>query len=238
MKTYLLSFLLSISIFSMAQNNIVGNGNVTTTTRTVDKNFSEVISKGSMNITIDEGIHDGEISIEGESNIIDYVETIVSNGVLTIQLKSGHNYNLKKKLKVTLSSNHLSSIDIAGSGDVIIKGTQKTKDFSASIRGSGNIDAKVNAITTNLEIMGSGKINISGNATNLTINIRGSGNVKAFDLAANDVKINLAGSGNAHVNCTGNMKINSKGSGSVYYKGNPENVSSKVMGSGKLIDNN
>ena len=74
-----------------------------------------------------------------------------------------------------------------------------------------------------------------GSADNFQVNIYASGSVKSFGFAAQQTVVNIEGSGNAEVTVLQNLNATIKGSGNVYYKGNPASINSKITGSGQVI---
>ena len=63
--------------------------------------------------------------------------------------------------------------------------------------------------------------------------ISGSGNIKAFDFAAKNVDVKIAGSGNCHIQATEKLIVKIAGSGNVVYRGNPA-IDSTIAGSGSV----
>jgi hypothetical protein len=62
----------------------------------------------------------------------------------------------------------------------------------------------------------------------------GSGSFKGLELDSNDTDVKVAGSGQAKVVANEILKARVNGSGTIVYKGNPENVNNKTNGSGKI----
>ena len=79
---------------------------------------------------------------------------------------------------------------------------------------------------------------MKGKSNEFTCSIAGSGSIRAYGLKTDEVYANVAGSGS--IKTTVKTKIKSKlvGSGSVYYKGNPEFIDNKSVGSGSIINRN
>jgi len=138
------------------------------------------------------------------------------------------------KITIRLSSSHLSRVLINGAGDVVMNSPNDSPDFEYQINGSGDLKAKVDANICKGSINGSGDVAISGKAKVYDMEINGSGDVKAFDLLCEDVKIEMAGSGDAQVNATESLNIKRAGSGDVSYKGSPKKVNQKIAGSGEI----
>ncbi len=236
-KLLLTLFILSsISIFSQSWWNskkIRGNGTTTTITRSI-KNFDQVNLSGFFEVILVEG-KEGEITLEGEENILPYVITEVKNGSLNIKTRKNTNIKTTRKLTVTVPFNDINSISLGGSGNIISKKTITGNQISFSIGGSGNIKANVKVNTVKTSIGGSGNINLQGQTDHLKCSIGGSGNIKAYDLSANELKVSLAGSGNIKVSVKERIKATVVGSGNIYYKGNPKHVDINSIGSGDVI---
>jgi len=120
-------------------------------------------------------------------------------------------------------------------GDIIAQKTITGNSISFSIGGSGNIKAKVQVNSIQSSIGGSGNINLQGQTDHFKCSVGGSGNIKAYNLSANELKVNLAGSGNIRVYVKEKIKANLVGSGNIYYKGNPKHVDINSVGSGDVI---
>ena len=62
----------------------------------------------------------------------------------------------------------------------------------------------------------------------------GSGTVRAFDCNMDELECKIAGSGDIEASVVNKIKAEIAGSGSVKYKGDPQDIQKKVMGSGKI----
>ena len=241
-KALLTALILTINFAINAQSwfggseKIKGNGNVITATRTIT-DYSGVSAGGSFDVVLVKG-NESKVTIEAEENIIPYIETVISGDILKIKYKKNTNISTTKRVTVTVIYNDLNNVSLGGSGNVLCTSLIKSKDFKVSLGGSGNITLHVDSETINASVGGSGNIDLKGKTNELTCSIAGSGSIKSYGLEAEDVYVNLTGSGS--VKTTVNSKIKSKivGSGSVYYKGKPKKVSSKSVGSGGIIDKN
>ena len=76
---------------------------------------------------------------------------------------------------------------------------------------------------------------MSGTTSQLDLKISGSGNFHGFDLNANQTKVMVAGSGDAQVVAQQDIYASVVGSGSVVYKGNPDQKEFKKNGNWKNI---
>ena len=75
--------------------SIKGNGNLKTITRNTD-NYDAVKCAGSMDFILVSGA-EGNIKIEGEENLLEYIITEVKNNSLIVKVKNGKNIKSSKK---------------------------------------------------------------------------------------------------------------------------------------------
>ncbi|MBA6157008.1 DUF2807 domain-containing protein [Tenacibaculum sp. S7007] len=231
--------LLSVTINAQSwwsSKKVKGNGNVITKTRSIDS-FDKVSVGGSFDVNLIDG-KEGKITIEGEENLITYIETEVRNGKLKVQFKENTNIRTTRKITVTIPFEEIEAISLGGSGNVTVKKRIKADSAAFSIGGSGNIIANIDANTVKASIGGSGNIKLKGKTDNFKCSLAGSGSIKAYDLDANSLKASIAGSGSVQTSVSTKIKASVVGSGSVYYKGNPKHIDTNSIGSGDVIDRN
>lgn len=228
---------LSASSLSFAQwggKKIKGNGNVTTVNRSTG-DYSGVKCAGFMDFKLIPGT-EGKVSIEAESNLIEYIITEVQNGNLVVKTKN--NVNLKpsrnQPILITIPFESIDHVSLSGSGDIWNEGTIVSSDFSSVLSGSGDVVLKISSSKAKGSVSGSGDLTFKGSATDLTASVTGSGDFHGFDLESVNVDVSVTGSGDADVNCSGELKARVTGSGDIEYRGNPTREDSKVTGSGSI----
>ena len=187
-----------------------GSGVEATETRTVDE-FTRVSLAGSAKVVITVGA-DRKVVVRGDDNLIGELETTVDGG--TLNISENGNLNPKAGLTVEITVPQLEGVDVSGSGDLSAQGVNGDS-FSASVSGSGSVEA-------------------TGEVSAAEVNVSGSGNVGLEKLTAEDVTVDVSGSGNARVYASRSLNATISGSGNVGYSGNPANVEKDVSGSGEI----
>ena len=178
---------------------------------------------------------EGEITIEGESNLLEHIVTEVKNGNLIVKVKNGKNINPSnnKAIKITIPFKDISKVSLAGSGDLWNEDVITSNKLSVSLAGSGDIVLDIKTTYVKGAIAGSGDLTLKGSTDNLEAKIAGSGDFHAFDLQSNHTEVSIAGSGDAQVVSIETLKARVAGSGDIVYKGNPK-TDTKVAGSGNI----
>lgn len=230
-----LVFLLSTTI-SCAQwgNNkkIKGDGNITTETRSTGS-YDGLKAAGPMDFKLVQGT-EGNITIKGDANLMEYIVTEVKDGKLVVKVENGKNLKPTQTIVVTVPYESIESVSLAGSGDIENSGTIKADAFEVSLAGSGDINLKIDTNSVESSIAGSGDIALNGTTTNLTTKITGSGDFNGKSLNSKNVTAKITGSGDASVVCNGELKARVTGSGDVSYSGKPTSKDTKVTGSGSV----
>ncbi|KQC33514.1 hypothetical protein AAU57_09445 [Nonlabens sp. YIK11] len=231
--------LMTIAAFQSANAQWFGNKKVTGNGDVITKNFKtsgydEISMAGSMDVELVSGT-EGTITVEAESNLMEYLEIEVKGDRLTIGVEKGINLNSRKGIKVTVPVEYIDHVSLAGSGDIYSDLTLKSEKMKISLAGSGDIKLKTESKNLSLAVAGSGDLKISGRTENLDASVAGSGDISAYDLKANNVKASIAGSGDVAVFCNGGeMNASIVGSGDLRYKGETSKLKKTVMGSGDI----
>lgn len=233
--TFLAISLISVN-YSCAQwgKKIKGNGNVTTITRTTS-DYDGIKCAGSFDYVLVKG-EEGKITLEGESNLLEYITTEVKKNKLVVKVENNVNLSSSsnKEIVITIPFEDIEEISMAGSGNLTSKDLVTSNTLEVEMAGSGNIDLNVKTNTLKGSMAGSGNLTLTGSTNILEAEIAGSGDFSGFDLDANETEVSVAGSGDAEVVSNKSLKARVAGSGDIRYKGNPELEDTKVAGSGKI----
>lgn len=234
--TSLFTILLFTSFTLTAQKTIKGNGDEVTKTRSVG-DFDKIAISGHFKVTLEKR-KEGAITLKGESNIIEKLETTVNDGVLKVKFKKGLNFKSHKTVSLTIGYQDIESVSLSGSGEVVCDDLITAKDLDLSLSGSGNIKANVAATNLDASISGSGNMSLSGKTANFSCGISGSGNMNTQKLTALIVNAKISGSGNVKINAVNEINAKTSGSGNIIYSGNPTIIKANSSGSGSIQKRN
>jgi len=233
-KVTLLVLAIACLTVTNAQKRIKGNGNVVTIERTT-ADYDALRVGGFYEVKLVEG-NEGKITIEGEENLMEYIETEVIGGVLTI--KSRDNMNLSpsrgKDVYVTIPVEKIDAIRLSGAGKLSGTQTLDANNFKVHTSGSRKVELNLNTKSLTVITSGSSDVSLSGNAENIDVTSSGSSNVNAFDLNVDKVDVRSSGSSDVKVAVNETLNARVSGSGDVRYRGNPDKISNKISGSGEV----
>ena len=208
----------TITLFSCKKQKLQGDGAIVTETRNVT-NFYGVSVSGSSKIFIIQG-NTFDVQVKAYENLLPSLTTIVEDGTLKIAYKNNANIS-NDNSEITITMPSLTGLTLAGDGSINTKGQFiGTDNFVINASGSGTISME------------------NGSANNLRVTISGSANVKTFAFPVQRAEVSVSGSGNAEINVAKTLNATISGSGNIYYKGAAESITTKITGSGKVVNSN
>lgn len=227
-------FLNNFTINAQNKSKLTGNGNVVTETRTTG-DYDGIKISGFFDVDLIAG-KEGKITIKGEQNLLSAIKVEVEDNSLKIYVEKFTNIRPSsgKSIQITVPFEKISSLTLAGSGNIKSKDVIKNDTFSVKLSGSGNFDLPVDSNNLELNLSGSGNVHLKGTADTFSTKLSGSGDIDASGLKSKIVDANVSGSGNSKVTCNESLTARVSGSGNIKYVGNPEKRDVKVSGSGSI----
>ncbi|MDP3468994.1 MAG: head GIN domain-containing protein [Daejeonella sp.] len=176
------------------------------------------------------------LRLEGDSDVINEIETKVENGILKIRDKKQLNkrsWNNSGKVNIYIQAKSLNNLVLSGSGNVELKGKVKSANLNNTISGSGSMTVNIEVENYIAVISGSGKISSKGYAKNARITVAGSGDFDGRNLKTTNTSAKVSGSGEISIIADKELEAVMSGSGDIRYGGNAT-VNSKKSGSGNI----
>ena len=184
-----------------------GKGELVEEERRVE-DFEQVAFSGSGDLNIRSG--NTRVRVEDHESLIGELETEVGGGTLKIDYDGCVN---NSNLRADLSTRRLSGVYLSGSTQVDVAGNYDSSSFAAVISGSADmrVHLEQSLATLSATVSGSGTVDArDSRAERVEVNISGSGNVIVY--AERELEVNISGSGD--VVYYGNPRITQKVSGS------------------------
>jgi Putative auto-transporter adhesin, head GIN domain len=233
-KLFLFSLIAFVGLTScrFMGKRIHGNGNIKTVEKPVSS-FTEVEADGDIKLIVIQG-DTRPVKIEGDENLLSYIEVSQDGDRVRIQTKEGVNLIPTGNLNVYVSSPVYKSIEVSGSSDII--GQNKitsSEELNLQASGAGDIQMDVDAPKITSGISGSGSIKLRGQTKDLDIDLSGAGHAYCYDLLTENTTVQISGAGSAQVYASVKLKADVSGAGNISYKGNAS-VSQDISGAGSV----
>jgi len=215
---------------------VVGNGDVVTREIALKTAVTGVRSSGPFDVVIDPSLK-GKAILEGESNILDFVEAYQDEaGGFNLGLQRDVNILSDRGVTARIPEVRGGELVINGSGSITLAGSAPLtgNSFQLRINGSGGINLAFEAQRLKCDILGTGNITVKGSAKEGDVEINGSGNYNAADLKTEKSVVRILGSGSARVDAREELECHILGSGNVLYRSDPPKLKVDSRGSGTV----
>jgi hypothetical protein len=174
-----------------------------------------------------------KVTVSADSNIVEKIKTSVSGETLKIKLDP-MSYCGTDSIVIHAGIGALTEIKAAGTSKVYSEGALHLGDLNLELSGTTetNLNIYVGKLTTKSD--GAARLTVSGQAGLHKLESKGMLELNAFDFVVAQYDINIEGTGKSNINVLNDLKVKTSGSSSIFYKGNPKNVSDKKSGTSKL----
>ena len=216
----------------MFGKRIHGNGNIKTEKRSVS-HFSGVDVSGSIDVYV-KSDSISSIKIEGDENLLEYIQVISDGDMLRIHTENGFNLDPSGKIKVFVSASTLKSFHVSGACNIYSENKINSPDvINIGASGSCDVNLEVNAPKIIADLSGACNVELKGETKDFRVEGSGSTGIKTMGLIAENVDVDISGSGDADVYASARLDVHVSGAGSVQYKGNPQ-VNQSISGAGSV----
>jgi len=196
-----------------------GNGDIVTIERPVSSSFKGVLLRGQAEVNIFQS-EDVRISVTIDSNLQEYIQTDIINGVLEINTRTSD--KLKPKVnRIDIYSPNFSYLALSGSGNILFPDKINGETLRLDISGDGRITGELEYSNLTANISGKGKIILTGKSQSVYFGLSGSGNFECEELEINDAIVEISGAGGARINVINSLHGIISGVGNIKYRGNP-----------------
>lgn len=195
---------------------VTGSGTIRSESRSVS-DFSAVNFSGVGELTLVQGESEA-LTVETDDNLLPYIKTSVSQGILTISIDDGVTMlRPSKSTQYQLAVKTLDALDLSGAGTVE-SDRLSSDNLRLSESGAGQIT--LHDLTANdliVDMSGIGTVELAGKVPTQKVAMSGLGEYRAGDLASERTTVSLSGAGEATVWASERLDADLSGAGKVNY---------------------
>lgn len=220
---------------SCKENNIHGEGKITTQERTVPT-FDKVQIDMPVDATIIMGSKSG-VEVNSHENLHEHIKTEVNGNTLRIYHESL--IGLDGDMNVTIYMPSIKKLDINGAADAVFKGDIQGEEFKLTISGAAEVDiASIHVDKFRVSMSGASEMRIAGGeVVNATYIVTGAGEIDAPNLKSANANAQVSGAGEMSLYVTDKLDADITGAGEIDYTGNPQ-ITQNITGVGSLNNKN
>lgn len=194
--------------------------------------FDKIKVSGKMKLFLnqDSSYH---LKIEADSNVMEAVKFKVSGTELSLELKD-EQYCGTDSISIYAGIGELKDLQLEGSVVTESEGPIHVNDLNVGLKGANVLKLNLNAGKLITTTEGVSQLNLTGQAGAHELKSKGTLKLEAFDFVSGIYNLNIDGIGNANINVLNELKVNTNGTSTIRYKGNPKKVDEKKQGATTL----
>lgn len=221
-----------------AMDMFMSTGKDVSVSRPVTSYFTGIYLRDDVDLVITSG-EDYAIRLTGGTNVLEGIETSVSDSVLTISNHNRYNWvrSYDRKITAYVSLPHLLKLNYEATGTVTCTDTIREDSlFVTAQGGSGYINLLISTRLSHLSITrGSADINVSGKSNVNFIFADGYGPFNCKNLWTAFTFMHTESTNDCYINVTHHLEYDITNLGNIYYRGHPDVIKGTDTGKGELI---
>ncbi|MGE5383884.1 MAG: GIN domain-containing protein [Omnitrophica WOR_2 bacterium] len=219
-----------LPLFTLAQTE--GSGNIKKENRPLPE-FKKIEVGSAFTVILSQG--DPAVTVETDDNLGQNIETLVDEGVLTINSSGIKN---PTSLKVYVTAPDITDIELTGAARLESKGVLNYPVMHISAAGASRVNIEINSQELTTEVSGASRITLRGSATSHTSEVSGASSVNALLLKTVTTTAEVSGAGKMSVFAKNQINADLRDAGSLKYFDNPDIKKAKQSGSSVINLNN
>lgn len=207
----------------------MGNGVVTTETRTVSEDFSEVSASEGLDVFVTQA-ENFSIEVEADENVIDLIGTDIKNGKLKIHAIESIGRATKR---VYVSLPEVGGLYVSSGADLETRNVIRANKIYLDASSGGDIKAFLKAEEVEADASSGADIRLEGEAETLRVDASSGAGIRARDLAVRICYADASSGADIDVNVSESLIADASSGADISYSGNP-NVEKNKSYSGSV----
>lgn len=212
----ILSFVL-ILVSCSKETMIYPSGNIIKQTRQVSS-FSYISISNGINVNLSQE-DPGNITVEADDNIIDYIETYVTSNTLYIKEKDGTDINYKKTVNINVPAKQIKSLSASGGSEIKALTPFYLNSLDIMTSGGSEFTGEFYVNSLYYNISGGGDISLTGKCNQLHLISSGGSNNELLGLISDDARLEISGGSTVRIYANRTLNVHASGGSKIYYKG-------------------
>lgn len=213
--------------------SVEGNGKVVEETRDLG-DFDKISVTRGMNVHISQGATQ-KVVIKADENLLDVIETTVSDGTLKVSCNRGIRKAESNKVLVTVPN--LDLLKTTAGSNVFAEDTLNLKALEIKSTAGSNVKLILKSEELTVSAMAGSNIFLNGTTESFNAKANSGSNVKAGDLLTATCDLKASSGANVWIHAQKELSAKVSSGANVFYYGSPETTNIEKSSGGNVIKN-
>lgn len=210
---------------------VKGNGNVTSTDRTLNEDFNAIEVSRGLDVYLTQGETES-IRVQADENLQNIIIAEVDNGVLNIYANENISSAASKKVMVNFKT--IERISSSSGSDVVSTNIITANELEIYTSSGSDVELEVDVENLICESSSGSDIKLSGTTNTFRADATSGSDIKAAKLKALKTKANANSGADITVNTSKELTASANSGGDINYYGNPDKVEKNDGPSGSI----
>lgn len=175
------------------------------------------------------------IRIEASENLHDRIVVKREGNALIIKLKPFTNVRGNATLNAYIVTKDIANFDLSGASKLTLDNLWDNRNGRIELSGASHFTGEVVMTNLNLDMSGASSLDLYGSASTVDADLSGSSDIRDFDLAIEDLKIEMTGASEAALYVSQSIDIRAAGASSLQFKGAAKITYKRLSGASEII---
>lgn len=233
---FVVAFLVAI-LFSACKydidlgNDIEGNENITTETRTITEDFKSIEVSTGIEVTIEQS-NTKSVTVITDSNLQEIINTTVENGVLVIH--PSESYDASQAPKIIIKMPVIEALEASSGSEIRSTNTLKGTNISIVTSSAAEVNVNIEFENITLDASSGSSITANGKAIKLETSASSGSEISAKDLFANEVIANASSGAEIIVRPILSLNAEASSGADINYNTHPKTIQKKISSGGSI----
>lgn len=228
-----LSMVLGFSSWGWKWEEIKGSGHIIKETREIGE-FNEIKVSGGIDVILTQGDKQ-PLTIEGDDNLISYIETQIKENTLVIsRSQTKKNFKPTKSIKVYITTPDLQSIEASSASDIQSNSFWKVEHMNIKLSSASDLNLEIEATELQLKASSASDVSLSGNVDTFIASFSSASDLDGKHLQVKKANLSASGASSLSVSVEEELTYRISGASDLTYYGDPIIISSECTSAGSV----
>jgi len=234
-KAILLGLVLMIGLLTSCDHDTIRASDEVSSLEYSIPDYSTVKVSNAFNTYVTFSDTEENIRIEANENLHDRIIVKREGNSLVIRLKKFTSVRGNATLNAYIITKDISNFDISGASKITLENLWDTADGRIELSGASNFTGEVVVDRLNLDMGGASSLDIYGKVASLDAELSGSSDIRDFDLAVENAKLEMSGASEANLSISESIDIRASGASSLKFKGDAKITYKRLSGASEIV---
>ncbi len=174
------------------------------------------------------------IEIEANANLQDKIIVSKTGNTLKIRLENNVSVRGNATMKAYITTRNIDDYRVSGDSFVQLENLLATDNIAIEVLGDSRFTGELETNNLFINLKGDSEVNAFGTATTLNADLSGDSELKDYDLAVEELILDLSGDSEAYLTVSETIDVDASGDSVLNYRGNAEIIRQRLTGDSRI----